>query len=57
MARAAPRYRRALPTLTPEYLAGIPTFTRNFFREVARRLEPPHLLVFDNLRKQYPRDG
>lgn len=54
VARAAPRYRRALPTLTPEYLAGITTFTRNFFREVARRLDPPHLLVFDNLHEVDP---
>ena len=54
VARAAPRYRRALPTLTPEYLTGIPTFTRNFFREIARRLDPPRLLVFDNLQEVDP---
>ena len=29
VAQAAPRFRRAMPKLTPEYLAGIPTFTRN----------------------------
>ena len=54
VARAAPRYRRSMPKLTPEYLAGIPTFTRNFFRELARRLNQPHLLVFDNLQEVDP---
>lgn len=51
VARAAPRFRRSMPKFTPEYLAGIPTFTRNFFRELARRLNTPHLLVFDNLQE------
>ena len=54
VAQAAPRFRRAMPKLTPEYLAGIPTFTRNFFRELARRLSQPHLLVFDNLQEVDP---
>lgn len=49
VAQAAPRYRRAMPKLTPEYLGGMPTFTRNFFRELARRLNKPCVLVFDNL--------
>lgn len=48
VAQAAPRFRRPMPKLTPEYLAGIPTFTRNFFRELARRLNKPCVLVFDN---------
>ncbi len=51
VARAAPRFRRPMPKLTPEYLAGIPAFTRNFFRELARRLHQPQLLVFDNLQE------
>ncbi|MEW6684213.1 MAG: BTAD domain-containing putative transcriptional regulator [Nitrospirota bacterium] len=54
VAQAAPRYRRPLPALTPEYLLGITTFTRNFFREAARRLHPPHVLVFDNLQEVDP---
>jgi len=44
--RAAPRAR--LPRLTPEYLPGLATFTRNFFRELFGRLRRPGVLVFDN---------
>ncbi len=44
---AAPR-RRPLPLLTPEYLQGLPTFTRNFFRDLYARLKTPFALVFDN---------
>ncbi|MGO8756157.1 MAG: hypothetical protein ACLQHK_13110, partial [Gallionellaceae bacterium] len=51
VAEAAPRFRRPMPKLTPEYLAGIPTFTRNFFRELARRLNKPCVLVFDNVQE------
>ncbi|MBI4714693.1 MAG: AAA family ATPase, partial [Nitrospirae bacterium] len=54
VARAAPRFRRPMPKLTPEYLAGVPTFTRNFFRELARRLNKPCVLVFDNLQEVDP---
>ena len=36
--KAAPRYKRSLPLLTPEYLAGIPTFTRKYFEELYNRL-------------------
>jgi ATP/maltotriose-dependent transcriptional regulator MalT/DNA-binding SARP family transcriptional activator len=46
--QAAPRFRRSLPHLTPEYLLGLPTFTRNFFESLASRLTPPGVLVFDN---------
>lgn len=51
VSQAAPRYRTPLPTLTSEYLAGFPVFTRNFFRELARRLKPPFVLVLDNLQE------
>jgi hypothetical protein len=37
--KAAPRYKKPLPVLTPEYLGDIPTFTRNFFRELFSRLK------------------
>lgn len=47
-ARAAPRHKKPLPTLTPEYLGDLPTFTRNFFRELYRRLPASSVLVFDN---------
>lgn len=46
--KAAPRYKRALPLLTPEYGFGIPTFTRRFFENLYGRLRPPYVLVFDN---------
>ncbi|MBS0168411.1 MAG: hypothetical protein JSR29_20200 [Nitrospira sp.] len=46
--RAAPRYRRPLPHLTPEYRASLMTFTRRFFDELFSRLKPPFVLVFDH---------
>lgn len=49
--RAAPRYRSPLPKLTPEYFGGLPIFARNFFRELGRRLEPPSMIVLDNLQE------
>lgn len=45
---AAPRPKRPLPLLTPEYGLGIPTFTRRFFENLCSRLKPPFFLVFDN---------
>lgn len=46
--KAAPRKRETLPLLTPEYLAGLPVFTRNFFEQLFGRLRPPSVLVLDN---------
>ncbi|MDF0675559.1 MAG: BTAD domain-containing putative transcriptional regulator [Nitrospira sp.] len=46
--QAAPRYRRPLPHLTPEYLQGLPTFTRRFFEHLYARLKRPALLILDN---------
>ncbi len=46
--KAAPRYRKPLPLLTPEYLGGIATFTRRFFENLYTRLKPPFAVVFDN---------
>lgn len=46
--RAAPRHRKPLPVLTPEYLADIPTFTRNYFRELYRRMPKGTVIVLDN---------
>lgn len=37
-----------LRLLTPEYLLGLPTFTRNFFRELFGRMKTPGVLVLDN---------
>lgn len=44
----APRKRETLPLLTPEYLHGLPVFTRNFFEQVFARLKRPVVLVIDN---------
>lgn len=46
--KAAPRYKKPLPLLTPEYLLGIETFTRRYFEALCSRLTPPFFLVFDN---------
>jgi LuxR family transcriptional regulator, maltose regulon positive regulatory protein len=35
---AAPRNRKPLPLLTPEYLQGIPVFAKRFFEQLAARL-------------------
>jgi LuxR family transcriptional regulator, maltose regulon positive regulatory protein len=46
--QAAPRSRTPLPHLTPEYLQGLPTFTRRFFEGLYVRLKPPAFLILDN---------
>ena len=46
--KAAPRSRRPMPLLTPEYAFGIPTFTKRYFEELSLRLGAPFVLVFDN---------
>jgi len=46
--QAAPRYRTPLPHLTPEYLQGLPTFTRRFFESLYARLKRPALFILDN---------
>jgi DNA-binding SARP family transcriptional activator len=55
--KASPRHRKPLPLLTPEYLAGIPTFARRFFEKLYDRITPSSpsaeggvtaLLVLDN---------
>lgn len=40
--------KKNLPLLTPEYLYGLPTFTRNYFREFFSNIKNPGVLVFDN---------
>lgn len=47
-AHAAPRYKQPLPALTPEYLADLPTFARNFFRAFYSRLRASTVVVLDN---------
>ena len=46
--KAAPRVRKPLPLLTPEYLPGISTFTRRYFENLCNRLKSPGVIVFDN---------
>ncbi len=48
MGMAAPKKRKPLPLLTPEYLQNIPIFTRRYFENLYSRLKPPFALVFDN---------
>jgi ATP/maltotriose-dependent transcriptional regulator MalT len=45
---AAPRRRRPLPLLTPEYLPALSVFTQRFFRELYSRLRTPFVVVLDN---------
>jgi LuxR family transcriptional regulator, maltose regulon positive regulatory protein len=46
--KAAPRFRKPLPLLTPEYLLGIPAFARKFFEILFARFKPPFAVVLDN---------
>jgi len=52
--KAAPRKRKPMPVLTPEYLPGLPVFTRRFFDELFARLPAPSVVVFDNYQKIPP---
>jgi len=54
--KAAPRIRRPLPLLTPEYLQGIPAFTFRYFENLGDRLKIPSALVFDNC-QEVPEDS
>ncbi len=54
--KAAPRIRRPLPLLTPEYLQGIPAFTFRYFENLGDRLKIPSVLVFDNY-QEVPEDS
>lgn len=52
--KAAPRNRKPLPLLTPEYLLGIPTFTLRYFESLFSRLAIPFIFVFDNYQEVPP---
>jgi LuxR family transcriptional regulator, maltose regulon positive regulatory protein len=47
-AKAAPRTKRSLPYLTPEYALGIPIFTLRYFEDLYCRLKLPFVIVFDD---------
>ena len=49
--KAAPRFRQPLPHLTPEYLPGLPVFTRRFFEKLFGRLKAPAITVWDNFQE------
>lgn len=53
---AAPHFRTRLPHLTPEYLAGLSTFTQRFFEQLGHRFSSPTVLVFDNY-QEVPQDS
>lgn len=46
--KAAPRKKRPLPLLTPEYLGGIPVFTKCYFEDLCGKLKAPFTIIFDN---------
>ena len=48
------RRRFALPVLTPEYLAGLPAFTRRYFTLLFERLPRPLALVLDDYHELPP---
>ncbi len=45
---AAGRKRLSLPSLTPEFLADVPGFTKRFFRDLWSKVPLPAVLVLDN---------
>ncbi|MGA6992544.1 MAG: hypothetical protein WBX50_01465, partial [Candidatus Deferrimicrobiaceae bacterium] len=53
--RSAPRKRKPLPLLTPEYLGGINGFTRFFFENLFSRYPPGRALVFDDYQEIPPK--
>jgi len=44
----APRQKKILPLLTPEYLQGVAVFTRRYFEKLFSLLPPASVVVFDN---------
>lgn len=54
LGRAAPRRRRPLPLLTPEYCADLDVFCRRYFRQLYSRLKAPFVLAIDNWQEVPP---
>ncbi|HEU4949192.1 MAG TPA: hypothetical protein VFT11_00375, partial [Candidatus Deferrimicrobiaceae bacterium] len=46
--RAAPRARKPLPLLTPEFLPGLAVFGQRYFENLFDRLRTPFVMVFDD---------
>jgi LuxR family maltose regulon positive regulatory protein len=53
---AAPRKRKPLPLLAPEYLPGLEEFTLRYFEALFDRLKQPFVLVFDDY-QELPEDS
>ena len=53
---AAPRKRKPMPLLTPEYRQGMSTFTLRYFEDLFARLKIPSTVVFDNY-QEVPEDA
>ena len=48
---AAPRTKKTLPRLTPEYMLGRATFAKRFFEDLCGRLRIPSVIVFDDFQE------
>ncbi|MCK5313218.1 MAG: hypothetical protein KAJ62_13965, partial [Desulfobacteraceae bacterium] len=46
--KAAPRSRKTLPVLSPEYISGLSVFTLRFFERLYAKLKDNSFIVFDN---------
>lgn len=52
--KAAPKNKKPLPVLTPEYFAGISVFSQRYFENLSARLPDRSLIVFDDYQKVSP---
>lgn len=52
--KAAPRFRKPLHLLTPEYMMDVPTFSRRYFEDLCVRVKTPFLIIFDNYQEVPP---
>ncbi|MCK9417905.1 MAG: hypothetical protein M0R70_00830 [Nitrospirae bacterium] len=55
--KAAPKARKPLPILTPEYLLGVEVFARRYFEGLYGRLKKPSAIVIDNYQDVPPGSG
>ncbi len=55
--KAAPRQRKPLPLLTPEYLADVATYSMRFFESLSHRLKWPYAVVLDNYQEISEQSG
>lgn len=53
-AQSAAKECPSLPLFMPEYLQGVPAFSRRYFESLYACFEPPFLLVFDNYQEVPP---